>query len=140
MRKWGREHGPIDGIIGFSQGAAFASLLVSRSDPVLAGVQFVVLLSGFPPRDPRLMLPEHKIAVPALCIHGRTDFLKAESLQFAQHFSTTVLHCMLIVIPSYTGRISFSEHSGSHETPNKGNGAEALAALADFCSQFTAAE
>ena len=87
VRKWGLEHGPIDGIIGFSQGAAFASLLVAQSDPVLSGVKFVVLMSGFPPRDPRFMLPEQKISMPALCIYGKTDFLKDGSLQFANHFS-----------------------------------------------------
>ena len=47
-----QEHGPFDGLLGFSQGATLGALLCLA--PPAPPVRFAVLVSGFMPRDPAL--------------------------------------------------------------------------------------
>jgi pimeloyl-ACP methyl ester carboxylesterase len=74
--------GPFDGVLGFSQGAALAALVVGRCthDPVDGAPRpspgFAVLIGGFPSRDPRhaqLYQPPGGIDAPSLHIIGRAD-------------------------------------------------------------------
>ena len=46
-----QEHGPFDGLLGFSQGATLSALLCLVPPTVAPPVRFAVLVSGFMPRD-----------------------------------------------------------------------------------------
>jgi acetyl esterase/lipase len=102
--------GPFDGILGFSQGAALAGLLVGlRSTDGRATVErplrfdFAILVSGFPSNDPELArLYERRDAydLPSLHVVGRSDGIVpiADSRALAAHFAGPVI----------------AEHSGGH--------------------------
>ena len=88
---WVAEHGPIDGIIAFSQGSALTSLMLAMSQSghnLLPGLQFVVLLSGFFPRNARdLVATTGPLTIPAFSVYGRTDYQRDECMQFADYYS-----------------------------------------------------
>jgi predicted esterase len=65
-------HGPFDGVLGFSQGAALAALLVAER----ADFRCAILIGGFASRDPRharLFERAAGIATPSLHVLGRSD-------------------------------------------------------------------
>jgi predicted esterase len=76
-----REHGPYDGILGFSQGAAMVSVLCAlqhaqfqsdtQDQPMF---KFAILCGGFVPRDPeiRKIMPS-LIQIPSFHIFGDID-------------------------------------------------------------------
>ncbi|XP_036624577.1 esterase OVCA2 [Trichosurus vulpecula] len=91
------QHGPLDGLLGFSQGAALAALvcaLAQSGDPRFPLPRFVILISGFRPRGPRLTLPfrQAPLMLPSLHVLGETDRVipTRESLELAACFSGAV--------------------------------------------------
>jgi predicted esterase len=66
--------GPFDGVLGFSQGAVLASLLVALPE---FPFEFAIMAGGFAARDPRLAAlyerNKEKYAIPSLHIYGRAD-------------------------------------------------------------------
>ncbi|XP_015501870.1 esterase OVCA2 [Parus major] len=77
------EHGPFDGLLGFSQGAALAAMvcaLRARGDPRFP-VTFAVLVAGFASRSPAHgHFYREPIALPTLHIVGDTDAVIAAAL------------------------------------------------------------
>jgi hypothetical protein len=126
LRKYAHEHGPFDGLIGFSQGAIVTLILSalnhqSPSNPVIPGLRFAVLLSGMKPRDPRFHdLFLQPIPLPALAIYGATDWLGEECRKYPQLLSN----------------VQLATHSGGHEPPHRRNGAKALDQLTAFLLPF----
>ena len=78
-----KENGPYDGILGFSQGAAFSSMIVSRmeSDPLLSSFcpKCCILIGGVcPPQSHAILSP---IFLPSLHLMGKDDpFLRLSHL------------------------------------------------------------
>ena len=74
-----RDKGPFDGVVGFSQGAGFAALLMVKMQrgELDSAIQFDFgcLFAGFPPRDPRMraLAKAQAITVPCLHVFGTTD-------------------------------------------------------------------
>lgn len=108
-------HGPFDGVLGFSQGAALAGLLVGLRRPYgPLDFDFSILVSGFPARDPELarLYENHEAyALPSLHVIGRSDFVVAPetSRALAAQFQNPVI----------------AEHAGGHAVAN-------LAAVREF--------
>ncbi|KAK9844194.1 hypothetical protein WJX81_007736 [Elliptochloris bilobata] len=103
-----REHAPVDGILGFSQGATAASILLAdlaRSCPDLLPA-FCILVGAFLPRDPDVVqgLRASRHAVPTLLVHGSSDMLiplaRSEALREAMG-----------------GRSELYVHRGAHLVP-----------------------
>ncbi|XP_061326042.1 esterase OVCA2 [Pezoporus flaviventris] len=90
------EHGPIDGLLGFSQGAALAAMvcaLRARGDPRFP-VGFAILVAGFASRAPAHgHFYREPIALPTLHVVGDTDAVIAASLsrELAQCFVEPVV-------------------------------------------------
>ena len=129
VRRHVAENGPYDGLFGFSQGACLATMLLREAALAIAageattlpGVKFVILSSGFLPRDPELRErffasdasssggssasspPPCPVAVPVATLHGASDRLRESSLDLAAMVGSRVI----------------LEHSGSHEVINK---------------------
>ena len=95
--------GPFDGVLGFSQGAALAGLLVGlratgqRSpDPERPlRFDFAIMIGGFVSNDPelaRLYQRRESYALPSLHVFGRADGIVpvAQSRALAAHFVTPV--------------------------------------------------
>ncbi|XP_038615414.1 esterase OVCA2 [Tachyglossus aculeatus] len=73
-----RQHGPFDGLLGFSQGAALAALVCAlgqAGDPRFPPPRFVILVSGFRPRGDRLSPPllRAPVELPSLHVLGEAD-------------------------------------------------------------------
>nr|XP_020659196.1 esterase OVCA2 [Pogona vitticeps] len=90
------EQGPVDGLLGFSQGAALVGILCAlkqRGDPRFP-FGFAILIAGFSSRaaSHRLYYQE-PIAVPSLHVLGETDrVIPAEmSRELASHFTEPVV-------------------------------------------------
>ena len=95
--------GPFDGVLGFSQGAALAGLVVglrapdgrsTAERPLVFG--FAIVVSGFPSNDPdlaRLYERADAYALPSLHVIGRTDGVvaPATSRALAAHFVNPVV-------------------------------------------------
>ena len=66
------EHGPFDGVLGFSQGATLAALLCLRPPRAF---RFAVLISGFVPRDPAhaSYFEAPPLPLPSLHVIGEAD-------------------------------------------------------------------
>lgn len=90
------EHGPFDGLLGFSQGAALAAMvcaLRARGDPRFP-VAFAILVAGFASRAPAHgHFYREPIALPTLHVVGDTDAVIAAPLsrELAQHFVEPVV-------------------------------------------------
>ncbi|NWV00782.1 OVCA2 Esterase, partial [Upupa epops] len=90
------EHGPFDGLLGFSQGAALAAMvcaLRARGDPRFP-VAFAILVAGFVSRAPSHdHFYREPIALPTLHVVGDTDAVIAASLsrELALHFVEPVI-------------------------------------------------
>ncbi|XP_034187832.1 esterase AGAP003155 [Osmia lignaria lignaria] len=71
-----QESGPFDGILGFSQGAAFAVLLCFMQQKNLLKIKFdfAIIISGFKSLcTPHTMYYDEKISIPSLHIYGEAD-------------------------------------------------------------------
>ncbi|NXQ40761.1 OVCA2 Esterase, partial [Catharus fuscescens] len=90
------EHGPFDGLLGFSQGAALAAMvcaLRARGDPRFP-VSFAVLVAAFASRAPAHgHFYREPIALPTLHVVGDTDAVIAAPLsrELAQCFVEPVV-------------------------------------------------
>ncbi|AQZ17928.1 FSH3 (YOR280C) [Zygosaccharomyces parabailii] len=82
------ENGPFEGIVGFSQGAAFAGYLLTNFNKLLnlteenqPPFKFFVAFSGFRLEAPHLQesFEEHPIIVPSLHVLGEQDTVVTES-------------------------------------------------------------
>jgi len=97
---------PVDGIFGFSQGAALTGLLAGLRDsqPSLIQFEFAIMVGGF-----TSTMPEHaglfrrKLAVPSVHVTGRADTIvpSRDSLRLADRFADPLI----------------IEHAGGHIIP-----------------------
>ncbi|XP_060114710.1 esterase OVCA2 [Heteronotia binoei] len=117
-----REHSPIDGLVGFSQGAALAGIICAlkqRGDPCFQ-FDFAILIAGFISRalDHQNYYQE-PIRVPSLHVLGETDrVIPAEmSQELASHFTEPL----------------FLTHPGGHFVPVS---AAQKKTYLDFLDQF----
>jgi pimeloyl-ACP methyl ester carboxylesterase len=97
------QHGPFDGIFGFSQGAALTGLLVGLRAPRGEATaeqplifDFAVMIGGFPSNDPShaaLYASKERFALPSLHIIGRSDFIvpPVKSFDLASRFETPTI-------------------------------------------------
>ncbi|GLV31798.1 uncharacterized protein CBL_07558 [Carabus blaptoides fortunei] len=70
------EHGPFDGILGFSQGACFVSLLcdLQQRGILKCKFNFAIMASGFKSGSlPHLKYYEESINIPTMHIYGKND-------------------------------------------------------------------
>lgn len=126
-----QEHGPFDGLLGFSQGATLGALLcLAPSSPPLPPLRFAVLVSGFMPRDPALEPlvgtadgpPPLRVPLPSLHVMGEHDELvaAASSRRLSDCFAGATIH----------------SHEGGHLVPSS---ADFRALLKDFVTRQAAA-
>ncbi|XP_076656152.1 esterase AGAP003155 [Halictus rubicundus] len=76
IEKTFQESGPFDGILGFSQGAAFATILCYMQQKKLlqAAFNFAIIISGFHSLcAPHATYYNDKLDIPSLHIYGETD-------------------------------------------------------------------
>ena len=91
------EQGPFDGVVAFSQGAGFLSLLAAKMQrkelAPAVHFQFGCLFAGFPPRDPvmRAMMEEQPLTLPTLHVYGSSD--QIISSERSQAVSKTACLC-----------------------------------------------
>ncbi|RKP10434.1 ovarian cancer-associated gene 2 protein [Thamnocephalis sphaerospora] len=116
------EQGPFDGVLGFSQGAVFASLLASiysrpdeplRLDSRHPAFRFAILISGFPSRCPsHSYLYERPIQCPSLHMIGLGDtvVLPEGSEKLANTFENPTVY----------------RHDGGHVIPTNAAGRNTL--------------
>ncbi len=113
----------IDGLFGFSQGAALTGLLAGLrdSDHSCADFKFAIMVGGFTSTLPQHMeLFRRKLMVPSAHVIGRADAIvpRRDSLLLADRFADPVV----------------VEHPGGHVIP----AASAVAApIADFLARFS---
>lgn len=73
------EHEPVDGFLGFSQGAALTSLLLAQyqKQGKETKIKFAMLAGAFLPKDPRYaqMMTTNLVRTPTLFIYGEKDQL-----------------------------------------------------------------
>ena len=118
-----RTEPPIDGIFGFSQGAALTGLLAALRDgrPSPLWFEFAIMVGGFTTTMPQhAELFRHKLTVPSVHVTGRADVIvpRRDSLLLADRFADPLV----------------IEHPGGHVIP----GASAVAApIADFLARFS---
>eukprot|EP00546_Thalassionema_frauenfeldii_P017228 CAMPEP_0178898772 /NCGR_PEP_ID=MMETSP0786-20121207/2529_1 /TAXON_ID=186022 /ORGANISM="Thalassionema frauenfeldii, Strain CCMP 1798" /LENGTH=886 /DNA_ID=CAMNT_0020569553 /DNA_START=24 /DNA_END=2684 /DNA_ORIENTATION=- len=106
---WNESNG-LEGIIGFSQGARLAHLLVqcheSNKQPLrLQGLQYVIMCSGYEAPSPIPDLDERKLFTPSLHVWGVRDklVLPQQSKAVINVYHNAILH----------------EHDGGHHVPMK---------------------
>ncbi len=97
---------PVDGIFGFSQGAALAGLLAGlrESQPSLVQFEFAIMVGGFTSTMPKHAgLFRRKIAIPSVHVTGRADTIvpSRDSLLLADRFADPLI----------------IEHAGGHVIP-----------------------
>ena len=99
----------IDGIFGFSQGAALTGLLAALrdSDPSTPQFEFAIMVGGFTSTMPQHAgLFRHKLTVPSVHVAGRADAIvpRRDSLLLADRFADPLIieHPSGHVIPSGT--------------------------------------
>ncbi|KAG6598715.1 hypothetical protein SDJN03_08493, partial [Cucurbita argyrosperma subsp. sororia] len=88
------EHGPFDGLLGFSQGAALAALLPGFQAKGVAltrvpKIKFVIIISGVKLESPSLDAQEayaSSIACPSLHFLSEEDFFMPSGLQLLESF------------------------------------------------------
>eukprot|EP00475_Leptophrys_vorax_P011819 TRINITY_DN18306_c0_g1_i1.p1 TRINITY_DN18306_c0_g1~~TRINITY_DN18306_c0_g1_i1.p1 ORF type:complete len:878 (+),score=207.39 TRINITY_DN18306_c0_g1_i1:89-2722(+) len=101
------KEGPFDGVIGFSQGGAFGSLLVAKKPFGNVDFKFFINISGFVPRSPdlRALYGREMFDIPSLHVLGESDILvdPERTLELSQCFKNSVL----------------LKHEGGHFVPNK---------------------
>ncbi|HEY4849655.1 MAG TPA: hypothetical protein VII22_02615 [Streptosporangiaceae bacterium] len=113
----------IDGIFGFSQGAALTGLLAALRDsrPSPLQFEFAIMVGGFTSTMPQhVELFRHKLTVPSVHVTGRADIIvpRRDSLLLADRFADPLV----------------IEHPGSHVIPA---GSTVTAPIADFLAGFS---
>jgi fermentation-respiration switch protein FrsA (DUF1100 family) len=112
----------IDGIFGFSQGAALTGLLAALRDsrPSPIWFEFAIMVGGFTSTMPQHAgLFQHKLTVPSVHVTGRADTIvpRRDSLLLADRFADPLI----------------IEHPGGHVIPS---GTAVTAPIADFLARF----
>jgi predicted esterase len=112
----------IDGIFGFSQGAALTGLLaaVRDSSPALLEFEFAIMVGGFTSTMPQHAdLFRRKLTVPSVHVMGRADGIvpRRDSLLLADRFADPLV----------------IEHPGGHVIPGD---SAVTAPIADFLAGF----
>jgi predicted esterase len=97
---------PIDGIFGFSQGAALTGLLAALRDsrPPPVSFEFAIMVGGFTSTMPQhAQLFRRKLTVPSVHVSGRADAIvpRRDSLRLAGRFADPLV----------------LEHAGGHVIP-----------------------
>jgi hypothetical protein len=113
----------IDGIFGFSQGAALTGLLAALRDsrPSPIRFDFAIMVGGFTSTMPRHAdLFRHKLTVPSVHVAGRADAIvpRRDSLLLADRFADPLI----------------IEHPGGHVIPAD---SAVTAPIADFLAGFS---
>jgi dienelactone hydrolase len=113
----------IDGIFGFSQGAALTGLLAAlrNSDPSTPQFEFAIMAGGFTSTMPQhAELFRHKIAVPSVHVAGQADTIvpRRDSLLLADRFADPLV----------------IEHPGGHVIPGD---SAVTAPIAGFLARFS---
>jgi hypothetical protein len=98
----------IDGIFGFSQGAALTGLLAALRDshPSPVWFEFAIMVGGFTSTRPQhAELFRHKLTIPSVHVTGRTDTIvpRRDSLLLADRFADPLI----------------IEHPGGHVIPGE---------------------
>eukprot|EP00899_Mesostigma_viride_P010832 jgi/Mesvir1/19750/Mv13056-RA.1 len=102
INDYARLHGPFDGVLGFSQGAALAALvcLLQRKGDIMTDVpplRFCMIVSGLRIFDSSMteIFDKEKYAwlwdMPSIHFLGEKDFLLRENQKLARHFPGAVL-------------------------------------------------
>jgi predicted esterase len=126
-RRWAAEllgtEPRIDGIFGFSQGAALTGLLAALRDsrPSPFWFEFAIMVGGFTSTLPQhAELFRHKLTIPSVHVTGRADGIvpRRDSLLLADRFADPLV----------------IEHPGGHVIP--GNSA-VTGPIADFLARFS---
>lgn len=81
------EHAPIDGLLGFSQGSTAAALFGAeqRYDQQRNSLRFLILISGFLPRDPdraEVLINQRPIGLPTMHVVGKQDALVTQDRSY----------------------------------------------------------
>ena len=120
--RWESE-GPFDGVLGFSQGAAIASVMASDHGALdrFPGLRFAVLIGGFVPRDP------------AVLVRPRPDVRSLHVMGAADDVVSPDRSRDLAAV--YTGPEQL-HHAGGHAVPSE---PAAVAAVVRFCGAAAAA-
>eukprot|EP01043_Picozoa_sp_COSAG02_P001745 COSAG02_NODE_37_length_48203_cov_57.745708_29_plen_191_part_00 len=131
IRDYEQMHGPFEGVVGFSQGGALASLLCSQASAAAAAplpsLRFALVMSGFCPADPLLksqMTAAAPLRLPATLLYGKGwDFERQGTEQLAQLWAA--------------GAAKVVEHGGGHVVPRTkhAGGAAALEAVRLLAAQ-----
>jgi hypothetical protein len=114
---------PVDGIFGFSQGAALAGLLAGLRDsqPSLVQFEFAIMVGGFTSTMPKHAgLFRRKIAIPSVHVTGRADTIvpSRDSLRLADRFADPLI----------------IEHAGGHVIPGHSSVTEPITS---FLARFS---
>ena len=112
----------IDGIFGFSQGAALTGLLAALRDhdPSIPQFEFAIMVGGFTSTMPQHAgLFQHKLTVPSVHVTGRADTIvpRRDSLLLADRFADPLV----------------IEHPGGHIIPGE---SAVTAPIAGFLAAF----
>lgn len=109
------KHGPINGIIGWSQGAVMTAILAGFKDEQHYPFNWAILCGGFLPGDRRYRpLFDAPLNIPTLHVTGEkeSDFMKEQAMKMRAAFSdaarldTPCGHIMPVKSPSHMGKIS----------------------------------
>ncbi|KAJ2776538.1 Ovarian cancer-associated protein 2 [Coemansia interrupta] len=129
LRRVAEEQGPFDGILGFSQGAGMAALLLAlgREDSTLPRFRFAVLISGFFPKMDAFaeaLQGGGRVQVPSLHVLGAADAVvpQARGQELAQRAFEDAQVCV---------------HEGGHYVPAN---AEWRRVYKEFIEKSTAVE
>lgn len=108
ITKTWEEHGPFDGILGFSQGAAFAAILCVLQQRKMCSFKFdfAILISGFKSLcAPHADYYNETVEIPSLHIYGEND--KVIPTEMAEEVCKLFKDCKKII------------HEGGHYVPSK---------------------
>ncbi|KAG7213521.1 hypothetical protein KM043_002787 [Ampulex compressa] len=102
------ESGPFDGILGFSQGAAFVTILCAMQQKKLIQIKFnfAIIISGFKSLcAPHAKYYSEKISIPSLHVYGQND--QVIPTEMAEQVSDLFLNRESMI------------HEGGHYVPGK---------------------
>ena len=108
-----QQHGPVFGLMGFSQGATAAAMYASccAADAALPAPRCVLCVAGFMPRDDECAawLRRDGVAMPALHVVGEADEIisreRSEELAKVCAAGRTHVHAGGHLVPSCTGEV-----------------------------------
>ncbi|XP_034949593.1 esterase OVCA2 [Chelonus insularis] len=102
------EQGPFDGILGFSQGASFVSILCSMQQKKISPIKFnfAIMISGFKSLcAPHAVFYDEQINLPSLHVYGESD--KIIPIEMATDLANLFINKKVVI------------HEGGHFVPGK---------------------